>query len=702
MRAEAKPGGVTAKLAQLLRRRFRLLAAIIAAAIGGLTISATAPVTAPLDGMLFDTGVAARWYLNGQQTANAQSVAVVGIDWNSLRQPELAPMPRALFGPVWANLIDSLIAAGAKAIVFDMVFEFQGNAFIANYDRPFLQALARHRGKVVLARTGQISPARPFMIAAGPSPAIALSEYVPDRDGVVRQVVTSFADENDRPYPTLSGAALLSLGRPLPHAPVRLHPTGPLEFMVPTYPLMDTMRLSASAEGRKSLAGLVRDRVVFVGSVLAEEDRKIAPDRFLLDAVAPPQTGGTPATLGISAPQSGSIPGVMIHAAAVSAILDDHGMTDAPFWLVGLLAATVAAIMAGVATSLSPMATASISILTAASLVGGSWALPLARIYLPVGHALLSLVVALLLAFGLRYISEQRRRLKLQHAFGHYLAPAVVNQLVHEEAPPELGGETREITCMFADLSGFTALSTQLEPAALMAITNRYLDLITSEVDRTGGYVDKYIGDAVMAMWNAPLAYPDHPLRAVEAAMAAAEAVRREHAAATSLGQSGFTVKIGLNTGPAVVGNMGASKRFNYTAVGEAVNVAARLEPVPPVYNCAIIISEGTAARLTGHMAVCELDLVSVKGKDVPLRIFTPLSGPPESHETWLVAWNHALNAYRARNFTAAAQAWRAQPLPWNWPEAEFGPAIKLAERAETLAAEPPATWSGIWAVGKA
>src|SRR5262249_10597872 len=160
-------------------------------------------------------------------------------------------------------------------------------------------------------------------------------------------------------------------------------------------------------------------------------------------------------------------------------------------------------------------------------------------------------VVALVVAYIVRFLVEERRRRRVQNAFGHYIAPAIVDQLVDSEAPLRLGGEEREVTIMFADLSGFPALSGQVGSAELMAVTNSYLAIIVEAVEASGGYVDKFIGDAVMGVWGAPAANPDHAAAAAHAALAAVRGVMHAKAEADAEGRPGYAVKIGLNSGRA-------------------------------------------------------------------------------------------------------------------------------------------------------
>jgi class 3 adenylate cyclase len=252
-----------------------------------------------------------------------------------------------------------------------------------------------------------------------------------------------------------------------------------------------------------------------------------------------------------------------------------------------------------------------------------------------------------------------------------------------DEAALRLGGEEREVTVMFADLSGFTALSTKVSAAELVALTNEYLAIIAGEVDRTGGYVDKFIGDAVMAIWGAPVPEAEHAVQAVEAARAAEAEIRRRREAAEAAGRRGFGVKIGLYSGRAVVGNVGSERRYNYTAVGETVNVASRLESLPGLYGCAIVLGGTTASALDGRLALRELDWVAVKGRSEPLAIFEPGRDEPRYAE--------ALAHYRAGRFVEAEAIW--SDLAATDP-----PSAVMASRAALFrAAPPPEEWAGVW-----
>jgi adenylate cyclase len=235
----------------------------------------------------------------------------------------------------------------------------------------------------------------------------------------------------------------------------------------------------------------------------------------------------------------------------------------------------------------------------------------------------------------------------------------------------------------------------------LMRTTNQHLGYIVEQVEATGGYVDKFIGDAVMAIWGAPAADPQHAVHGIRAAMAAAARIRCAHEAAKARDEFGFAVKIGLNSGPAVVGNVGTDKRYNYTAIGETVNIAARLESVPDLYACQIVIGPRTAELAGAEFLLRELDAIRVKGREAPLTVFEPLA--EQAHATpdqraRSERFAEALAHYRAMRFTEAAAIWEAlSRAEWDAStaldgtgEAPGNPPARMAERARALAAHPP------------
>lgn len=685
-----------------LRRYYRVIV-IIAATVLGAIVGARDPGWLGLDGLLYDLALAARADASSARPEDAP-VAVIGVDQASLAAPALQDLPRALFAPVWGRLLDDLFAADARAVGFDLLFVWSANRFIPGHDQPLLQALNRHKGKVVLARTGRWPPARPFFFAAGggrDSDAVAHVELAPDDDGIIRRVPMQLSGA-DGAVPTLAASLARKAGVAIAAEAVRLAPRRPLTD-IPTYSLATVLACAESHPARLSQA--LAGKVILIGTVLPDEDRKRAPDRFFRHGATQAIPAAGPdcrLEAGRGGREGGTIAGVYLHAEAVSALLGGSGPVPVPVWaraagggLGGLAGAVLGLVVAPWLALL--LGTAGLALLFGAMTVlldQGFW--------LPIGGACIALAVALLSAYMIRYLVEDRRRRQIQSAFSRYLAPSVVRELADSEKPPSLGGETAAVTVMFADLSGFTALSGLVAPDELMRRTNRYLAMIADAVHETGGYVDKFIGDAVMAIWGAPVAQADHASRAVAAATAILRRVAEARARDREAGQRGFAVKVGMNSGPATVGNVGGADRFNYTAVGETVNLAARLEGAPTDYDCRLVVGAETARQAGTQFRFCELDWIRVKGKAEPLTIYQPVAAAPDPApdiETYLAGYAEALAAYRAGRFDQAAPLWdRLDYDVLGEPDHEGGPPAAMAARARYYVRHgAPEPWDGVW-----
>jgi adenylate cyclase len=664
----------------------------------GLAVLAAGPVAG--DGLLLDLLVAARSALPpGEEPPERSPVAVIALDEGSLYRSELSAYPRVFLAPVWASVIDGVLGAGGRAIGFDVLFSYSANAFAPDHDRPFLEALGRHRERIVLARSAASLPAPPFLAALRfDEEALGVAEIAADPDGGYRRIRRSHETEADGPQASLASALLRrAAASPMPDAVV-LAPHHHLE-RIPTYALADVHR--CASQGPDALARAFAGRIVLVGTTLPDEDRKRSSARFL-----PPPRGETPPLhpcglrrLAASAPSTSTVPGVFLHAEAVAAVV--QGRVTAPAgapWRAGLAAlAALAGSAAGLA--LAPWLAAVAVALAAVALFGVATVALTRAVWVPLALPLGVLAGAPLLAYVVRYLVEERQRRRLQHAFGHYVSPRIVERLAQDAAALRLGGELREATVMFADLSGFTALSGKLDAEALTALTNRYLALIADAVEETGGYVDKFIGDAVMAIWGAPAPDADHAASAVRAARAAAASIDRERAAAEARGEAGFSVKIGLNSGPVVVGNVGTPRRYNYTAIGETVNVASRLEAVPALYACPVVAGPRTAELAAGRVLFRELDAIRVKGREASLAVFEPLvehARATPADEARAGGYAEALTLYRARRFEEAAARWEALAALEAPAAGGNTPPARMAELARRHAAEPPPPgWDG-------
>jgi adenylate cyclase len=255
------------------------------------------------------------------------------------------------------------------------------------------------------------------------------------------------------------------------------------------------------------------------------------------------------------------------------------------------------------------------------------------------------------------WATEGRQRRFLKQAFRHYLSPHVVERLLEDPDRLKLGGERRELTIMFSDLAGFTSLSEGLDPEELTALLNEYLTLMTDIILDEGGTLDKYEGDAIVAFWNAPLDQPDHAERACRAAVRCQRALAENRPRWRERCGRDLTMRVGLHTGEVVVGNLGSRQRFDYSILGDAANLAARLEGVNKVFGTGSLVSAETMQRAAGAVLGRELGQVRVVGRQEPVTVHElwGLAGdqPPA---TW-AAYARALDHCRAGRAEQARQA---------------------------------------------
>lgn len=313
------------------------------------------------------------------------------------------------------------------------------------------------------------------------------------------------------------------------------------------------------------------------------------------------------------------VPGVSIHAQAAAQILaEDYLMR--PDWADGLevVGGAVAGIVfAGPLVLVGAGASLAIGLMAAAATVGASWWAFVAHGLLvdPVFPLLAGLAAYLTATLAL-YVTTDREKRFVRAAFGQYLAPDLLAELERSPEALKLGGETREMTILFMDVRGFTTLSETLAPEVIVAFLNRLLTPLSDAIQHERGTIDKYIGDSVMAFWNAPLPVADHAAAACRAAlgMRAALAALRAAGAFRDLGLTSVEIGVGLNTGPACVGNMGSARRFNYSVIGDAVNVAARIESASKEVGADILVSEATALAAP-EFAYLPVGDMALKGK---------------------------------------------------------------------------------------
>lgn len=543
----------------------------------------------------------------GQPVPEQPGFIIVAIDepsFSAVGQPW--PWPRDLH----AQLVQSLRAAGARVIGFDVVFAeptdpLADGALAAAADRRVVfgadETVMESAQASSLIRTEPI----PELLANGSR--MGVTSVTLDHDGVARAIVR---------YPDSFPRALLAAGGQraafAPQAYRRIQYFGPAG----SYPRVSYYQ--ALDPAKYLPPGFFKGQNVLVGFALqASAEVKGGTDMF-----------ETPYTL-----KTGQLtPGVEVQATVADNLLRGLAIAMPPPWLALLL--VLAGGLAGYLAA-QPRAAFRKLLLALGALVvlaAASWlVLRFGRLWLSPAEPALSLIGVVAGLTAVDFADEQQRRREIQGAFSQYVSPAMVERLVADPALLKLGGERKPMSILFADIRGFTSISEAMkdDPEGLTSVINDILSPLSDIVIAHGGTIDKYMGDCIMAFWNAPLDDPDHALHATQAAMAMVEALPAiNEAVQARLPQGGerkasIYLGVGVNSGECVVGNMGSTHRFDYSVLGDAVNLASRIEGLCKEYAVPLILGENTAALLGDAIKLEELDRVAVRGKATPTALYT-------------------------------------------------------------------------------
>lgn len=289
---------------------------------------------------------------------------------------------------------------------------------------------------------------------------------------------------------------------------------------------------------------------------------------------------------------------------------------------------------------------------------------------------------------------EQQEKMKIKQAFSQYVMPALIEEILKDPSKLKLGGDKRYITIMFSDIRGFTTLSEKLSPEQLVEVMNMYLTRMTDIILENRGTVDKYIGDAIMAFWGAPIPEPEQKRLAVRTAIEMKHALVEVNKDLKDRGLPAIDIGVGINSGDVIVGNMGSDKRFNYTALGDHVNLASRLEGLNKFYHSNIIISEFVYDDVADMFVCRDLDLVKVKGKTQPVKIFEVLLKKDKVVDKKLQFYNKGLDLYRKGKFEEAELYFK------RCLDVEEDSLCRLyIERCEHFMKHPPVKWDGVTAM---
>ncbi len=588
------------------------------------------------------------------------SIVIVAVNEKSIRT--LAPY----YGrPPWsrelmARVVEEAARGGARAVAFDILFDGENLNDPAG-DRRFAAAL-ESIPVVIGAQTGGMRKGgsgvppewRSSVWSIGgapkgePEPLIAphplfatahaigtMQLYVEEGATVARRYRTLVPLGGGAWLPSLAVATAAAV-RSLPHEATWAEGTGDDRLRVGDLAIpvdrQGTFAIrwhgSYEKEAPVGYALVDFDRLV-AASLQREESPESAPE---LDAQLQKLFEGKTAIVGYTAaglldlkatPLSATSPGVEIHANALDDLLRGHFNRAADPRLVIVLLIASAALFGALAGSLhSQAATAALFATFAGAWLGASPLLLRRAIVAPAVGPALAIAATWVAITLVRFVAEQKRSSVLKGTFGRYVSPQVLHYLLENPDKVQLGGERRDLTVLFSDIRGFTSISEAAEPEEVVEMLNEYLTRMVDILLSHGGTLDKFIGDAVMGFWNAPTEVGDHPRRAVLCAIEMIEETARLREQWEKEGKAAIRIGIGINTGEAVVGNIGSTRVFSYTVIGDTVNLASRLESKNKDYGTEVIVSESTKMRMGDDIPAFYLDEVRVKGKNLPVRIY--------------------------------------------------------------------------------
>lgn len=590
---------------------------------------------------------------------HASPTAVIAIDEETYASAPFAGLPRVMWTPQLAAVQDAVLDGGANVVGWDVVLPTSAATYVAdrNFDRPLLQSLSRagKTNRIVLGATqlgkNTIEPHRLFLYTAGGTRNLRPLNVSPSPDGVVRSVPTFVrVKRGDGETSRVAGLSVELAARHLKSTARRTDNGGvelggkPVRHVlddrlivnfshttsaIPTYSLADLWHCSEQGNPdffREHFSG----KTVLIGLVLDVEDRKLASNRLVTDGSPPEpvtrctekENPGDAATA-----HRATIPGVYVLATAANnliagnALLRFGGATNAllslPLALTGAFATLCLGPFLAAAACLA-------AILAWLAIATYGFSLDLV---VPLLAPALACVGAYISVLALRFVVLDRQGRFLRRAFSSYVAPDLVEELVRNPDKLALSGERRDMSFLFTDIAGFTGLVEGSDPTRIVAILNRYLDRMIDIAQKHGGTVDKVIGDALVVIFSAPLERENHANQAVAAAVemdSAAEAFRRQQEAdGVRFGET----RIGVHSGNAVVGNIGGSGFFDYTAIGDAMNTAARLESANKQWGTRVAVSGETARRATGFRGR-PIGRVVFQGKTEPIEVFSPCTDP--------------------------------------------------------------------------
>ncbi|NUO82148.1 adenylate/guanylate cyclase domain-containing protein [candidate division KSB1 bacterium] len=653
-----------------------------------------------------------RFSLRGTQALEDSNIVIVDIDDQSFFALKLNwPFPR----PLYAKLIDNLTRAGARLILFDVTFT-EPSQDDPRGDQELALAAARAQRVIFAGKLEEISlrNGSPYISLAKPIPPLlknamawASISITEDPDGFMRRYPLFASTETETVW-SLAVQAYLSMAdnrADLSTGKLRLNDkTVPAyianTFLInfrggaktfPTYSFSDVLddrefRLPEAKVETDSFdeaflpSGVFKDKIVFIGASAEElQDNKLTP--FF-------SQGGV----------QRKMPGVEVHAQALSTIARGDFIKRTTFGLELLLMALCASVtMLFVLRVNALLATIFTLVEILLWLIVAQIFFTAMQLWLPVVAPLLGIVLSYFGNLAQTLVTERRERRRTRKVFEQYVSESIVNSILASGKEPKFGGEKLQLTVLFSDIRGFTTYCEKRAPEMVVQRLNEYLTLMTEVIFKHEGTLDKFVGDEIMALFGAPVYFENHAEKACETACAMITSLRELQKRWSAQNEDYFQIGIGINTGTMIVGNLGAQQRFDYTVIGDEVNLGARLEGANKQYATSIIISESTYKQVKKRAHARELDLVRVKGKKKPVKIYELRGMEPlaDIEEDLIIAtYTQGLTLYKQRQWYSALREFNRvlRYFPSD------GPSRVYVERClDYIAVPPPANWDGVY-----
>jgi adenylate cyclase len=643
------------------------------------------------------------------------------LDWGRKENGWVWPWPRT----VYTAVLDFCKRGGAKAVAFDMLYT-EPSSYGAGDDQALNDAIRRTPGFVgalfLSSQSGEATNwpggnlpiGAPFLgldawlgnqpseevvmpRATLPIPEVATNATLlanvseqPDPGGVFRRA-SQFRVFDGKAVPSLGLAAYLAGEKTAGRTPLLQLSPGWLKIGDHGVPIDDRGRIVLRFCGKNgahdsySAAAVIQSELRLQAGEKPVLEPSVFTNAYVFFGLSAPGLHDAHPT-----PVNRAAPGVEIHATALDNLLRRCSLRDLP--AAGVVAATLfLGVLSGALVSMSRKARQSvlafacllpIPVVAAFLAYHLGWWWPFVPTEGAVAAALVGGVV-------LNYATEGRQKALLKRAFKHYLGADVIEQIIAEPGRLRLGGEKRELTLFFSDIEKFSSFSEKLDPETLTQLLNAYLTDMTDIILEEGGYLDKYIGDAIVAFWNAPADQPDQAIRAARALLRCQRMLleRREHYRA----KTGVIIKarIGVNTGEVTVGNMGSRDRFNYTVLGDAANLASRLEGANKVFGTYNMVSEATWLQTQGEFLGRELGHIRVVGRQQPVRVYEILGFASEPAPGFLPDFEAGVKFCLAGQWQEALGCFERHP--------EDPPCLTYAAQCRKYLNAGSQTWDGIW-----